>query len=116
MQQTPVNVTGTPRHLDRDAETGLLRMIQEALANIRKHARATRVSATISFIDDVTVVDIQDDGVGFDADAVARRNGSSGIGLPTMRERAAELGGERAGGSSSVSCSWGWHSRTSPPG
>lgn len=91
--RTELIVTGAPRHLDQDAETSLLRLIQEALANVRKHATAARVSATISYIDDVTVVDIQDNGVGFDVDAVAGRNGSGGLGLQAMRERAAELGG-----------------------
>jgi signal transduction histidine kinase len=94
--RTELVVTGAPHYLDQDAEAGLLRVIQEALANVRKHARATRVSVTVSYMDDVTVVDIQDDGAGFDVDVLARRNGSGGLGLRAMRERAAELGGRLA--------------------
>jgi signal transduction histidine kinase len=86
-------VTGDPRPLDPETETALLRVAQESLANVRKHAHARRVTITISYMDDVTVLDVQDDGVGFQADRTGRAGLSGGLGLPAMRERAAELDG-----------------------
>jgi signal transduction histidine kinase len=87
--ETEMNVTGTPFGLVADEETAVLRVAQEALSNIRKHAEATRVNVTLSYMDDAVVLDVQDDGVGF-ASHEAR---SRGAGLRTMRERAETLGG-----------------------
>ena len=56
--------TGDPVPLHPDIEVTLLRATQEALANIRKHAQATAVQITLSYIDDVVVLDVQDNGVG----------------------------------------------------
>jgi signal transduction histidine kinase len=86
-------VTGTARPLDPETETALLRVAQESLANVRKHARAHRVTITLSYMNDVTVLDVQDDGVGFPATPADRVDMSGGLGVPAMRERAAELGG-----------------------
>lgn len=74
----------------------LLRATQEALANVRKHARASQVSVTLSYMDDMVVLDVQDNGLGFDpakdpmspADHI-----ESGYGLTAMRERIEQLGG-----------------------
>lgn len=87
-------VTGTARPLSPDAQTALLRVAQEALSNIRRHAGARRVDVTLSYLDDIVVLDVQDDGCGFDV----RRLGGSGeqltrLGLSTMQERIHELGG-----------------------
>ena len=80
---------------DQEVEVMLLRATQEALANVRKHARANRVSVTLSYMDDVVVLDVQDNGLGFDptdhtspADQI-----ESGYGLTAMRERIEQLGG-----------------------
>lgn len=81
-------VTGRPAPTSPAAESELLRVVQEALTNVRRHARAVSVSVTLSYLDDVLAVDIQDDGGGF---APAARH--TGIGLATMRERVAGLGG-----------------------
>ena len=95
-------VTGTARTLDGQRETILLRAAQESLANVRKHARATAVTITLSFMDDVTVLDVQDDGVGFSQSRSAGGGGSKGLGLRAMRERV-----EHAGGTVSVESSSG---------
>jgi signal transduction histidine kinase len=84
-------VTGTARPLPPEAETALLRAAQEALANVRKHAAASSVTVTISYFDDLTVLDIADDGAGFAR--VAAGNPDRGVGLTSMRERVTELGG-----------------------
>jgi signal transduction histidine kinase len=61
-----VTTTGTVRPLRQDAELALLRTAQEALANVAKHAHATRVVLTLSFMDDEVALDVRDDGAGFD--------------------------------------------------
>jgi PAS domain S-box-containing protein len=67
------------------------RIAQEALANVRKHARARRVECAVSAVDDGILIRIVDDGVGFDGG----RNGSAPghLGLIAMRERAEMAGG-----------------------
>jgi signal transduction histidine kinase len=84
-------VTGPQRLLDTEAEAALLRIAQEALANVRKHAAASRVTLTLSYLDDVAVLDVADEGAGFDP--AATQAAASGLGLRAMRERATQLGG-----------------------
>jgi signal transduction histidine kinase len=92
----PAQVTsnGVPRTLRPEIEVALLRTAQEALANVAKHARASRVGVTLSYMGDVVTLDIRDDGVGF---ASERPSGvpseRGGFGLTAMRQRAFELGG-----------------------
>jgi signal transduction histidine kinase len=83
--------TGDPIPLHPDIEVTLLRATQEALANIRKHAQATAVQLTLSYIDDVVVLDVQDNGVAFAGAAASPLSG--GYGLQVMRERAEQCGG-----------------------
>jgi len=84
-------VTGPERSLDTEAEAALLRIAQEALANVRKHAAASQVTLTLSYLDDVVVLDVADDGVGFDP--AATEAAAIGLGLRAMRERVTQLGG-----------------------
>jgi signal transduction histidine kinase len=86
-------VTGTIRSLGAEQETALLRAAQESLANVRKHARATGVTVTLSYMNDVTVLDIQDDGVGFVPLAASEAAPEGGVGLRAMRERVEKIGG-----------------------
>jgi signal transduction histidine kinase len=91
-----VTVTGTPRPLPPEAEVTLLRAAQEALTNIRKHARANRAVLTLSYMEDRVSLDVRDDGVGFDPNgmhAVSAKGGASGFGLKAMRERVERSGG-----------------------
>ncbi len=76
--------------LPAEVEEGLYRIAQEALNNALKHANAQNVSVNLSRSDDMVVLEIADDGIGFDAD-VAINNG--GLGLDGMKERAAQIGG-----------------------
>jgi signal transduction histidine kinase len=87
-------VTGTPRPLSPDAEVTLLRVTQEALANVRKHANAGRVALTLSYMDGEAALDVRDDGVGFVGVDGLGPNG--GLGLRGMRERVEALGGRLA--------------------
>jgi signal transduction histidine kinase len=86
-----MTTTGDPIPLHPDIEVTLLRATQEALANIRKHAQATAVQLTLSYIDDVVVLDVQDNGVAFAGAAASPLSG--GYGLQAMRERAEQCGG-----------------------
>jgi signal transduction histidine kinase len=85
-------VTGTARPLSAEVEEALLRIGQEALANVRKHAAASRVTVTLSYLDDAVTLDVADDGVGFEQAAAATAGG--GLGLGAMRERVEGLGGQ----------------------
>ncbi len=73
------------------AEVHVIRIVQEALTNVRKHARARSVLVSIRGTDTSTSFVIADDGVGFDPEVTA--GSQDGYGLFTMRDRAALLGG-----------------------
>ena len=75
--------------LSPELETPIYRLLQEALTNVAKHARATHVRVFVGLRDDHVIVEVQDDGVGFDLSAR-----TSGFGLAGMRERAYLAGGE----------------------
>jgi signal transduction histidine kinase len=74
------------------SELQLLRIVQEALSNVRKHSGASRASVELREQDDGVLVRITDDGVGFDPDAVERRS-IPRFGLSIMNERANAVGG-----------------------
>jgi signal transduction histidine kinase len=61
-----VTTTGTARPMPPEAEFALLRTAQEALANVAKHAHATRVGVTLSYMEHEIALDVRDDGRGFD--------------------------------------------------
>ena len=90
---TQTFVTGTAVGLDARQETTLLRAAQESLTNVRRHARATAVTITLSYMHDVTVLDIQDNGVGFALPPASDETSHRGLGLRAMRERVEETGG-----------------------
>jgi signal transduction histidine kinase len=73
-------------------EAEMLRIAQESLANVRRHADATVVRVTLGVVDDAVVLSIRDNGRGFDAEAVD----PDSYGLAGMRERAALIGGSLA--------------------
>jgi signal transduction histidine kinase len=80
--------------LSRDATTALYRIVQEALTNVVRHARAETVLIGCTVTDDRIVLEVEDDGVGFEPSSVERpRETGEGLGLLGMRERLALLGG-----------------------
>ena len=81
--------TGEGRSLSPDLEATLFRVAQEALANVAKHADASKVWLTLSYLDDVVLLDIRDDGIGFDPAARAHDR----YGLEGMRRRLRRVGG-----------------------
>lgn len=75
-------------NLGEDSELAVIRIIQEALTNVARHARANKVAVKLALDSTGLRCDIRDDGDGFDA-----QNGAEGFGLRAMRERAEKLGG-----------------------
>jgi signal transduction histidine kinase len=82
-----VEITGTARPLGTATEVMLLRVGQEALANVRRHARASRATVRLDYAAEQVRLRISDDGDGFDPDGV-----NDGYGLRGMRSRVAEAG------------------------
>ena len=99
-----VETTGEARALHPEVEVTLLRVAQEALANVAKHASAARAGVTLSYMEDVVTLDVRDDGIGFAAqangDQAAPDPGDShaggGFGLIAMRQRVNRLAGQLA--------------------
>lgn len=88
--QAEVTITGDPVPLHPEVESTVLRVSQESLTNTAKHARASRVGVTLSYAGDEIVLDVRDDGVGFDP---RRPVGRSAFGLRGMRQRVERLAG-----------------------
>jgi two-component system, NarL family, sensor histidine kinase DevS len=74
--------------LDPQLESTIYRLVQEALTNVVKHARAERVDLQVSTNGDAVTVTVRDDGIGFDP-----ATSSEGFGLVGMRERLELIGG-----------------------
>ncbi|MGC9499991.1 sensor histidine kinase [Streptomyces sp. WG7] len=87
-----------PGSLPGPVEAALLRVTQQALANVREHAGAARAVITLTCLEDRITVDIADDGRGFDTGRPPRRGRAStrGHGLPGMVMRARQAGGTLA--------------------
>lgn len=86
-----LTVDGSPG-LTSASELQLLRIVQEALANVRKHAAAKKATVTIKSDADTLRVTVQDDGIGFKPTELGRSEFPR-LGLATMRERAETIGG-----------------------
>lgn len=97
--------TGHAHQLHPEIEATLLRITQEALSNVDKHAAARRAGLTLSYMADEVTLDVRDDGVGFAPSA-----SSDGFGLPGMRRRVQRLAGtlhveSEPGGGTAISAS-----------
>ncbi len=90
-QDIATDLTAPASSLTDGQRTAVLRVAQEALQNVRKHAEATTVSVITRLDDDGWVLEVSDDGKGFDVGAVAAR-GRRNFGLQFMRERAELIG------------------------
>ena len=92
-----VKTTGDPRALHPEVEVTLLRVAQEALANVAKHAAAAHAWVTLSYMEDVVTLDVRDDGSGFTQPGAGNEHSSSsegGFGLIAMRQRVGRLAGQ----------------------
>ena len=86
--QVSSEVTGEPVALGPAVEAALFRVTQEALTNVARHAQASRAVVTLSYLDDVVLLDVRDDGRG-----MGRGRRSEGFGLNSMRQRIRGIGG-----------------------
>jgi signal transduction histidine kinase len=124
---TQVTTTGMARPMRPEIEVTLLRTAQEALANVAKHADASRVGLTLSYMEDLVTLDVRDDGIGFapfvpigavttdrlDGGVPATSSGptaTGGFGLTAMRQRVMGVSGvleieSEPGGGTAVSAS-----------
>ncbi|EFH89214.1 integral membrane sensor signal transduction histidine kinase [Ktedonobacter racemifer DSM 44963] len=92
-------VTGQARGQRPERELALLRAAQEALTNVRKHAHASRVTVTLSYMEDMVTLDVQDNGIGFEQNERYKsfpQEHASGFGLKGLRERVKKLQGTLA--------------------
>ena len=80
---------GDNAELAPELETTIYRLVQESLTNVVKHAKASNVRVFVGLVDGQAIVEVDDDGVGFEVDAR-----TSGFGLAGMRERVYLAGGE----------------------
>jgi signal transduction histidine kinase len=86
--QVDLNMDGSLDHLPEDYSICIYRVVQEALTNCARHARAQAVHLDLQRVGNALTLTIQDDGDGFNP-----ANGAKGIGLLGMKERVRELGG-----------------------
>lgn len=84
------HVGNLSRRFPDDVETTIYRVVQESLTNVLRHAAASTVSLVLELHDGILQVIIEDDGRGFDVEAVA---GQGRLGLPGIAERLAVVGG-----------------------
>lgn len=84
---------GMAERLPREVEVAAYRIVQEAITNVARHARATYCCVQLTHLPSQLRVEVEDDGVGFDTEA-ARQRPTEGLGLIGVRERAARLGGQ----------------------
>lgn len=80
-------VSGVPVPLSADFDATLLRVAQGALGNVSRHSGAEHAGVTLTYLDDAVMLDVFDDGRGFDS------SNPAGYGLRAMRERLSALGG-----------------------
>jgi signal transduction histidine kinase len=90
----PITIEGfRDSRLPPGVETALYRVVREALNNVVKHAKATRVRVSVQKEGAAARCSVRDDGVGFDVSSVAKRKGERGFGLAGIRERLGALSG-----------------------
>ncbi|MBK9419174.1 MAG: sensor histidine kinase [Flavobacteriales bacterium] len=85
--EVDLRITGTEPAFPADRKLVLFRLFQEALNNVLKHAKATRVEVRLDHLDPTQLV-VRDNGVGFDPQAT----GAAGQGLVNMQRRATLIG------------------------
>jgi signal transduction histidine kinase len=87
--ESKLSVTGTAEPMHPEIEFTILRGVQEGLTNVARHSGARTTAVTLSYMEDLIVLDVQDDGKGF----VPSDAGPTGYGLHGMRERVEGLQG-----------------------
>jgi signal transduction histidine kinase len=75
--------------VNTQVELTLFRVLQEALANVARHSKASKVKISLRAEIDTVSLTIEDNGIGFDAEGISR-----GVGLDSMKERLIAVNGE----------------------
>lgn len=91
--ETAIKIYGEEKRLAPSLEVAVFRLVQEALNNAFKHARARTVAIKLECLPSQVRVVVDDDGVGFDVPAALKAQGRDNFGLTGMRERVALLEG-----------------------
>jgi signal transduction histidine kinase len=84
---------GEPAILDGEKQAQAMRIVQEALSNVRRHAGSGRATLRIEREGDRLRISVVDEGQGFDPSLLEGRDDGRHLGLRTMRERAESVGG-----------------------
>jgi two-component system NarL family sensor kinase len=93
--KTSLHVEGTEEPIDPQKQLIIFRMVQEALQNIIKHARASYIAVVLKYLPDNLVLSIQDDGIGFDLAALQNSElKEKGAGIGNMYHRARLIGAD----------------------
>ena len=93
VEQASFSSSGAKYGLASEMQTALLRICQELLTNIKRHARATEVHVELSFLPEEVCLSVHDNGTGFDFQTTRNADGQSGFGLTGMEQRTRLLGG-----------------------
>jgi PAS domain S-box-containing protein len=88
-----LEVTGEERRLSAELELALFRIVQEALQNVRKHARARRVWVRVNFSETGVNLEVNDNGRGFQVPQIEDLTAQGKLGLLGMQERVSQFGG-----------------------
>ena len=91
--------SGKRRELPPDVQTVLLRICQESLTNIRRHADASQVDVTLNYYEHEVLLSVQDNGSGFDPPTVEKEKRGVSFGLTGLRQRAEQINGQLLVGS-----------------
>jgi len=86
-----LNLTNGNLGMDRNRDTAVFRILQEALTNVARHAKATHIEIALQTTDSQLILTVRDDGVGIDENKL---KDIRSLGLIGMSERAGALGGE----------------------
>jgi len=96
----PIYLSAAPKadqSLDKNVQGVIFYIIEEAIGNARKHAGAEKIQVRLYLQDNTFVAEVEDDGRGFDVDAVQKRyDERSSLGMVNMYERAELVGGALA--------------------
>ncbi len=88
--QTDIQILGVRNYIPKEVATGLYRIYQEALTNVARHAKATRIRACLDMEPEEITLAVSDDGKGFDVDRIGAKKT---LGLLGMQERVLMMGG-----------------------
>ena len=93
--EVSLSIEGTAEGLLPDMEIAVYRIVQEALTNIRKHARASHVQLQAQFLPQLVIVTVRDNGIGFEVpQEMADLANQGNFGLMGLKERAQLFGGQ----------------------